>query len=191
MMVAQLCKFTKSHWKVHLKRLSFMICKSCFSKAVFFNHLLIWGEYLFNKGEGHHFLKYASACEFQLLRFLLGVSCKHFKSVPFSLLCSFSVVSFVIPWTVALQAPLSMRFSRQEYWSGLTFPPPGHLTDPGIEPASLASSALAGEFFTTEPPGKPKIQLSRLLNTIQVSIFILFRYFDIITVSPVRDCMLL
>ena len=49
------------------------------------------------------------------------------------------------------QAPLSMGFSRQEHWSGLPFPSPGDLTNPGIEPTS---PALAGEFFTTEPPGK-------------------------------------
>ena len=54
------------------------------------------------------------------------------------------------PMVVALQAPLSMEFSRQEYWSGLPFPPPGHLLDPKIESASHASPALAGEFFTTE-----------------------------------------
>ena len=59
---------------------------------------------------------------------------------------------FVTPWTVAHQAPLSMGFPRQEYWSGLTFPSPGDLADPGIE---AASPALAGEFFTTEPPEKP------------------------------------
>ena len=52
-------------------------------------------------------------------------------------------------WTVACQAPLSMDFSRQEYWSGLPFPSPGNLSEPGIEPASLKSPALAGEFFTT------------------------------------------
>ena len=59
-------------------------------------------------------------------------------------------------WTVALQAPLSMGFSRQEYWSGLPCPPPGDLPDPGIEPMSLASLALIGRFFTTVPPGKLK-----------------------------------
>ena len=52
-----------------------------------------------------------------------------------------------------LQA-LSMGFSRQEYWSGLPCPPPGDLPDPVIKPASLMSPALAGRFFTTEPPGK-------------------------------------
>ena len=56
---------------------------------------------------------------------------------------------FVTPWTVAHQAPLSVGFSRQEYWIGLPFPPPGDLPDPGIEPTSLAFLALAGGFFTT------------------------------------------
>ena len=52
-------------------------------------------------------------------------------------------------WTVALQASLSMGFPRQEYWTGFSFPPPGDLPDPGIEPTSLKSPALAGRFFTT------------------------------------------
>ena len=52
-------------------------------------------------------------------------------------------------WTVALQAPLSMEFSRQEYWSGLPFPPPGDLPDPQTESTSLTSLALPGGFFTT------------------------------------------
>ena len=55
-------------------------------------------------------------------------------------------------WTVVCQAPLSMGFSRQEYWSGVQFPSPGDLPDPGIK---LASPALARGFFTTESPGKP------------------------------------
>ena len=59
----------------------------------------------------------------------------------------------VIAWTVAHQAPLSVGFSRQEYWTGLPFPSPGDLPDPGIEPLP---PKLAGKFFTTEPPGKPK-----------------------------------
>ena len=62
---------------------------------------------------------------------------------------------FATPWSVAYQAPLSMGFSRQEYWSELPFAFPGDLPDPGIEPASLMSPALAGGFFTTESPGKP------------------------------------
>ena len=56
---------------------------------------------------------------------------------------------FATPWTIAHQAPLSMGFSRQEYWSGLACPPPGDLPDPGIKPTSLPSPALAGSFFTT------------------------------------------
>ena len=56
---------------------------------------------------------------------------------------------FATLWTIAPQAPLSMGFSRQEYWSGLPFPLPGDLPDPGIELVSLMSPALAGGFFTT------------------------------------------
>ena len=59
-------------------------------------------------------------------------------------------LSLVTPWTAAHQAPLSMGFPRQEYWCGLPFPSPGDLPEPGIEPAS---PALAGKFFTMEPPG--------------------------------------
>ena len=55
---------------------------------------------------------------------------------------------FATPWAVARQAPLSVEFSGQEYWSGLPCLPPGNLPDPGIEPVSLTSSALAGGFFT-------------------------------------------
>ena len=53
--------------------------------------------------------------------------------------------SFATSWTVALQAPLSMGFSRQEYWSGLPFPPPGDLPGPGMEPASPMSPALQAD----------------------------------------------
>ena len=55
---------------------------------------------------------------------------------------------FVTPWTVAHQIPLSMEFSRQEYRSGLSFPTPEYIPDPGIQPASLAPPALTGRFFT-------------------------------------------
>ena len=68
-------------------------------------------------------------------------------------LLSRAVVSdSVIPWTVACQIPLAMGFSRKEYWSGLPFPPPGDLPEPGIEPAC---PAFSGRFFTTVTPGKP------------------------------------
>ena len=66
------------------------------------------------------------------------------------LLSRFSRVRlFATPWTVTCQAPLSMGFSRLEYWNGLLCPPPGDLPDPGIEPMSIMSPALAGGFFTT------------------------------------------
>ena len=70
-------------------------------------------------------------------------------------MCACSVASdfFVIPGTIARQAPLSVGFSRQEYWSGLPFPPPGDLPDPGI--ASIVSPALAGIYFIIARPGKP------------------------------------
>ena len=61
------------------------------------------------------------------------------------------------PWSIALQVPLSMGFPRQEYWSGLPFPSPGDFPNAGIEPTS---PALAGGFFTTELPGKPKKKYS-------------------------------
>ena len=73
---------------------------------------------------------------------------------------SFSHVQpFVTPWTIAHQIPLSVGFTRQEYWSGLPLPPPADLPSPGLEPASPASPALAGRVFTTEPPGKPKAMI--------------------------------
>ena len=73
--------------------------------------------------------------------FLLISKCKCEKRYSIS-----HVQLFVILWIVACQAPLSIEFCRQEYWSGLPFPPPGDLPDPGIEPAS---PALADRFFTT------------------------------------------
>ena len=62
--------------------------------------------------------------------------------------CFSCVQLFVTLWTVAHQAPLSMGFSRQEYWSGLPFSPSGDLPNPGIEPVSLTAPVLAGGFFT-------------------------------------------
>ena len=69
--------------------------------------------------------------------------------------------SFVIPWTIARQAPLSTGFPRQEYWSGSPFPSPGDLLDPGIESTSLV---FAGRVSTPELPGKPEIQDSHIQN---------------------------
>ena len=64
------------------------------------------------------------------------------------------------PWAIAHQALLSVEFSRQEYWSGLPFPAPGHLPDPGMEPIY---AALAGGFFAIEPPGTPTKQVNIFL----------------------------
>ena len=61
---------------------------------------------------------------------------------------------FETPWTVAYQAPQSMEFFRQEYWSGLLFPSPGDLLNPGIEPGS---PALQADALPSKPPGKPII----------------------------------
>ena len=66
--------------------------------------------------------------------------------------CFSRVRLFATLWTVASQAPLSMGFSRQEYWSGLPYLPPGNLPDPGIGPVSIMSAALAGEFLPLMPP---------------------------------------
>ena len=72
---------------------------------------------------------------------------------------------FCDPWTVAHQAPLSMGFSRQEYWSGLSFPSPGDFPNPGME---RASPVLAGGFgfFITEPPGKTHNFIANTYNRV-------------------------
>ena len=74
---------------------------------------------------------------------------------------------FVTPWTVSFQAPLSMGFSRQEYWSRLPCPPPGDLPDPGIEPMSLMSPALAGGFFTTSATWEATVNESEVYVTVE------------------------
>ena len=70
-----------------------------------------------------------------------------------------SCLTLVTLWTVAYQAPLSMGLLWKEYWRRLPFPPPGDLPNPGTEPTTLVVPALAGGFFITEPPGKPKDQI--------------------------------
>ena len=69
--------------------------------------------------------------------------------------------SLETPWTIDLEAPLSMGFPKQECWAGLPFASAGDLLDLGVQPASLA---LAGRFFTTEPPGKP---ICPFINSVQ------------------------
>ena len=76
--------------------------------------------------------------------------CERLIKVKFLMFVLSHVQLFVTLWTVACQAPLSVGFSRQEYWNGLPFPPPGDIPDPGTKPKS---PALAGGFFTTELPG--------------------------------------
>ena len=82
-----------------------------------------------------------------------------------SYVCMLSLFSRVqlcaTPWTIGPQAPLSMEFSRQEYRSGLPCPPPGHLPNPGIKPASLMSPALAGGFFTISATWEAQSLLKR------------------------------
>ena len=68
---------------------------------------------------------------------------------------------FATPWTAAHQDPLPMGFSRQEYWSGLPFPSPGDLPDPGIKPRS---PTLQADALTSEPPGKPMTHQMRVLQ---------------------------
>ena len=73
---------------------------------------------------------------------------------PLNVLSCFSCVQlFAGPWTIAHHAPLSMELSKQDYWSGMPFPFPGDLPDPGIKPKS---SALKADSLPSEPPGKPK-----------------------------------
>ena len=80
---------------------------------------------------------------------------------------------FVTPWTIAYQAPLSIESSRQEYWSGLLFPPPWDLSNPGIGPLSLLSPELVGEFFTTAP----LVYINTICSVLDVyNIFLLLKY---------------
>ena len=78
---------------------------------------------------------------------------------------------FATPLTVAHQAPLSMGFSRQEYWSGLPCLPPGDLPKLEIELVSLMSPALEGRFLPLLPPGKPLINVEMYINQIHNEIF--------------------
>ena len=90
-------------------------------------------------------------------------------------------------WTVAPPAPLSLGFPRQEHWSGLPFPPPGNLPDPGIGPASLVSPALAGGFFTTEPPGNLEGMLSFFPPGSRADSHIILCIFSLLTCSSSDD----
>ena len=86
-----------------------------------------------------------------------------------------SCLTLMIPWTVAHQVPLSMGFSRQEYWNGMPFIPPGELPNLGIEPASLMSPALTDGFFTTSTIRKA--QRSFYLIAVALSMFWILSHF--------------
>ena len=89
-----------------------------------------------------HTYTYGGELMKQILVIFLACVLSHFSHVRL----------FETLWSIAHEAPLSMGFPRQEFWSGLPFPSPGDLPNPGVEPVS---PALAGGFFTTKPPGKP------------------------------------
>ena len=91
--------------------------------------------------------------QIHVLYYLLVCVCSRFSRIR---LC-------MTPWTVGHQAPLSMGFSRQEYWSVLSCPPPGDLPDPEIKPRSLMSPALAGRFFTISITQVPSVMHHNLL----------------------------
>ena len=99
-----------------------------------------------SKNHSHHlklstFIVYSRSPSFRDLNFMILTTGSDYECM---LSCFSCVQLFVIPWTLAHQAPLSMGFPRQEYWNGLPCPSPGDLPDPGIKPASPESPALAG-----------------------------------------------
>ena len=99
----------------------------------------------------------------------LGVNALVFQLIQTGFFHVFSHVQlFATPWIVVHQALLSMGLSQQDYWNGLPFPPPRDLPDPRIKPESHESPALAGGFFTTEPPEKPPSKLISVLNMISL-----------------------
>ena len=94
---------------------------------------------------------------------------------------------FATPWTAAHQAPLSMGFSRQEYWSGLPCPPPGGLPDPGIESSSLMSPALARGFFTTSATWEAQLHtLSRSKTVASKPLHTLLHYSSACGISSIH-----
>ena len=118
--------------------------------------------YLVNKQQliNIHYYYFLKMCHFYQMTNseVLLVKAKKllFKMCVCAHMCALTHVQlFVTPWTVANQAPLSMGFPRQEYWSGSPFPTSRDLPDPEMEPTSLSTPGLAGGFFTTAPPEKP------------------------------------
>ena len=95
--------------------------------------------------------------------------------------CFGGVQLFETPWTVALQAPLSMGFSRQKYWTGLPRPSPGNLPNPGPEPESLTSPALAGRFLTSALVSLTASKVFKMIQiaTFSVSLYTFLRWFHL------------
>ena len=89
----------------------------------------------------------------------LGTFAAHLKLISYVCLGRSVVSDSVTPWTIAHQVPLSMKFSGQEYWSGLTVSSPGDLPNPGTEPRS---PALQADFLLSEPPGYTPIKIKSL-----------------------------
>ena len=142
-----------------------------------------WDSLGKNTGVGCHFLlqcmkvksqsEVAKSCLTLTVMFITQcIQTSNYFAVNLKLICATLFQLFQLcpnlcnPMTVACQAPLSIGFSTQEYWSGLSFPPPGNLPDLRIKPKSLASRALAGRFFTWQgcslplvQPGKPETNI--------------------------------
>ena len=106
-----------------------------------------------------------------------------YTCIIFSVLPCVSAQCSQTPWTLARWAPLSMGFLREKYWSGLLFPPPGDLPDPGTEPVSPASPALAEIFFTTSTTGIPSVLRGPLFTYI---IFLAMLHSLQISAPPLR-----
>ena len=96
----------------------------------------------------------------RIYSYSIRLSSKRFLNINIIVQSLSHVWFFTTLWTVACQAPLPMEISRQEYWSGLPFPSLGDIPEAELEPAS---PALAGRFFTTEPPGKPQATVLSVL----------------------------
>ena len=106
---------------------------------------------------------------------VVWVLCTFWMLTPYYIVCMLSCVwLFVTPWTTTHQAPVSMEFSRQEYWTGLPFSIPEDLPNPGIKPTSPKSPASGGGFFTTVPPGKSPLLCTSFTNIFSHSLGCLF-----------------
>ena len=118
-------------------------------------------------------------CSFNITLCSLSVRCKCLKELSSHCiwlimlntlegsLCMLNhVLTFATPWTIAHQAPLSMEFSRQEYWSGLLFSIPGDLPNPGIKTMSFKYPTLVGRFFTTSATREALVRQSPSLNSV-------------------------